>query len=110
LGWVGVIFLMIIIFYCDYPAKVRKLEKKVKKLERNEKGDLPMSKIISGLVGEKCKIQMEENFLGIGTESIVDVLDTDDEWIKISFVDKKGNTRVQILRIETIKNIELVSE
>lgn len=69
-----------------------------------------MSKIISGLVGEKCKIQMEENFLGIGTESIVDVLDTDDEWIKISFVDKKGNTRVQILRIETIKNIELVSE
>ena len=102
--------LIIILCYSSYPDKVKKLEKKVKLLERNENGDLPMSKIILGLVGKKCKIQMEEKFLGIGTESIVDVLDTDDEWIKISFVDKKGNTRVQILRIETIKNIELVSE
>ncbi|MGF0109573.1 MULTISPECIES: hypothetical protein [unclassified Clostridium] len=110
MGWVGVIFLMIIIFYCDYPAKVRKLEKKVKKLERNEKGDLPMSKIISSLVGEKCKIITQTNILGLSTEDVVDILEVDDEWVKVSFTHKKDDKKVRIISVEDINRIEVVSE
>lgn len=70
-----------------------------------------MSKIISSLLGERCKIKTSEALSFNGSIDVVaNILDVDDEWIKFSFVDKKGVTKVKILRIETIDNIELVSE
>ena len=111
LEWIGWFSLIIILCYSSYPAKVKKLEKKVKILERNNKGDFQMSKIISSLVGERCRIRTDEALSFNGSIDIVaNVLDVDDEWIKFSFVDKKGATKVKILRIEAIDNIELVSE
>lgn len=108
LGWFAFIIMM---FYSSYPGKVKKLEKKVKKLERIQKGDLQMSNIISALIGEKCKIRTEEAVIFSGNIDVVaNVLDVDDEWIKFSFVDKKGVTKIKILRIESIDNIELISE
>ena len=38
--WVGFIALMILICYSSYPDKVKRLEVKVKKLERKEKVQL----------------------------------------------------------------------
>ena len=38
------------------------------------------------------------------------VLDADDEWIKLSHKDKKGVTKIKILRIDLISNIEMISE
>ena len=109
--WIGWVCLIIILCYSSYPDKVKKLEKKVKLLERNEKGDFEMSKIISSLVGEKCRIKSNELFsFNASVDVIVNILDVDDEWVKISFIDKKGNAKVQILRIEAIDNIELISE
>ncbi|MDV4150062.1 hypothetical protein R0131_04350 [Clostridium sp. AL.422] len=109
--WIGWISLIIILCYSSYPDKVKKLEKKVKLLERNEKGDFEMSKIISSLVGEKCKIKCNETLSFNGSLDVVaNVLDVDDEWIKISYVDKKGISKVKIVRIEVIDNIELISE
>ena len=109
--WLGWVCLIIILCYSSYPDKVKKLEKKVKLLERNEKGDFEMSKIISSLVGEKCRIKSNELFsFNASVDVIVNILDVDDEWVKISFIDKKGNAKVQILRIEAIDNIELISE
>ena len=109
--WIGWVSLILIVCYSSYPDKVKKLEKKVKILERNEKEDYKMSKIISSLVGEKCRIKSNEAFSFNGSLDVVaNVLDVDDEWVKISFVDKKGNAKVQILRVESIDNIELISE
>ena len=109
--WIGWVSLILILCYSSYPDKVKKLEKKVKILERNNKGDFKMSKIISSLVGEKCKIKSNELFsFNASVDVIVNILDVDDEWVKISFIDKKGNAKVQILRIEAIDNIELISE
>ena len=96
--------------YADYPSRVKKLEKKIKKLERNEKGDLPMSKIISSLVGEKCKIITQTNILGFSPEDVVDILEVDDEWVKVSFTHKKGDKKIRIIRVEDINRIEVVSE
>ena len=109
--WIGWISLIIILCYSSYPNKVKKLEKKVKILEKNNKGDNNMSKIISSLVGEKCRIKSNEAFSFNGSLDVVaNILDVDDEWIKISFVDKKGNSKVNVLRIESVDNIELISE
>ena len=104
MGWFS---FMILLCYSSYPGKAKKLEKEVKKLKRNEKGKYNMSSIISKLVGEKCKIKAEEPlFLG-STECDCTVLEADDEWIKISYSDKKGNGKIKILRIESINDIEL---
>lgn len=38
------------------------------------------------------------------------VLDTDDEWVKIRFNDKKNNQITKLLRIENIDEIEILNE
>lgn len=70
-----------------------------------------MSKIISSLVGERCKIKIDEalHFNGI-MDVVANVLDVDDEWIKFSFIDKKGVTKIKVLRVDSIDSIEVVSE
>ena len=101
--WMGWFSFIILLCYSSYPGKVKRLEKKVKKFERNKKGEGSMSKIISSLVGQVCKIESEEDIFEDFT-----ILEVDDEWIKISNTNKKGNTKITILRVEDIKNIELV--
>lgn len=109
--WVGWISLIIILCYSAYPGKVKKLESKVKRLERSQKGDINMSKIICGLVGKSCKIRTEEALVLTGAQEIeCDVLDADDEWITIEYYDKKQNKKVKIVRIDSIENIELNAE
>lgn len=109
--WVCFIFIM---FYSSYPGKVRKLENRVKKIERNEKrnekgGDV-MSNIIKSLIGKECKIRIDEDFLvGNIIENCL-VIDADEEWIKLSYKDKKGCTKIKIIRIDLISNIEMILE
>lgn len=105
---------MFIIFYCSYPGKVRKLESKVKKIEgnekRNERGENKMSNIIKSLIGKECKIKTEEELLFGNTLENCLVLDVDDEWIKLSYKDKKGCSKTRILRIDLVSSIEIISE
>lgn len=109
--WIGWICLVIIICYSSYPSKVEKLEIKVKKLERYKDGGSQMSKLISDLVGKKCKIMTDEAELFAGSpEAQCTVIDADDEWIKFTYTDKKKNIKTKILRIDSIDNIELISE
>ncbi len=111
LEWMIWVCFICIMFYSSYPSKIRKLERKVKKLERNQKGGAVMSNIITSLIGNKCKIRTEEGLVFSGNvEFVCSVLDADDEWIKISHIDKKGVIKIRILRIDSISNVEIISE
>ena len=105
--WIGFIALVLILCYSSYPGKVKKLERKVKLLERKLRGENEMSNLIKALVNKECVIMLEEEFSQIikGT-----VLDVDDEWVKIIIKDKKGNIKTKLIRIDGIKNIEILSE
>lgn len=103
--WIGWVVFIIILFYISYPGKVRKLESKVKKLQIKQKGDKKMSKIINDLIGKQCKIETED--LIINDNFDCTVLDCDDEWIKITYTDKKNNVMTKILKIDAIDSIEL---
>ena len=35
------------------------------------------------------------------------VVDVDEEWVKLSMTDKKGQTKTKLIRIENIRSIEL---
>lgn len=106
LEYFGFLAFIFIIIYSSYPAKIKNLEAKVKKFERNIKGDKSMSKILSQLKDKKCILTSDEGLTLVSKRDIECViLDVDDEWIKFTYTDKKGNTLTQILKIESIDRV-----
>lgn len=115
--YVGWICLIILIFYSGYPDRVKTLERKLKKFEKRnrenqkeQEGDLEMSKIIAELVGKRCSIKSDEALILGNTELECNVLDVDEEWIKFTYVDKKNIEKTKILRIEAIDSVELLED
>ena len=102
--WIGWVILIIIICYWPYRGKAKKLVSELKKLIRNHKEETEISKILTELIGKDCMIE---------TDCTVDfqctVMDIDDEWIKIMYMDKDVQ-KIMVLRIESIGNIKLASE
>ena len=100
---------LLIVSYMSYPSKIKKLEKQLLAIKRSEKGGNAMSKLISELKGHRCQIKCEEGFFALTDATVeCEVIDSDDEWIKISFKDKKGIEKMKIIRIENIQEIELI--
>lgn len=105
--WAGWIALMVMFFYCTYPKRVRILEGKIKKLERKQEGNKNMSKLINDLIGQSCIIESECALSFVGNSDMkCMILDADDEWVKISYTDKKGVEKTKIIRIDSINTVE----
>ena len=96
-----------VIFFSSYPSKIKKMESKIKKLERNMRGENYMSKLISELINEKC-ILICTNLIDNKREIECTILAVDDEWIKFTFTDKKGVNRTQVTRIEAIESVQII--
>ena len=105
--WVGVIALILILCYSSYPSKVKKLERKVKLLEKKLKGENKMSDLIKSLINKECEISFEDEFTPLVRCTVLDV---DDEWVKIGVKDKKENIKTKLIRIDGIKKVEIISE
>lgn len=109
--WIGWVSLVLILCYAAYPEKVRRLESRMKKLQKTQSGGLKMSKIMSELVGERCRIKTDEAFAFVGSgELTCRVLEADDEWIKLCYTDRKNAEKIRILRIDSIQSVELIQE
>ena len=107
--FLGLLAFLMILCYSSYPGKVKRMESKIKQMERKQKGENVMSKLISELAGKECKIKCEEALSLVGSEEMVcNVLDTDDEWIKVQVINKKKNQITKLLRIENIEEIEIL--
>ncbi|MPW26920.1 hypothetical protein GC105_14130 [Alkalibaculum sp. M08DMB] len=105
--YLGVIAFIIVLGYSSLPNQIKKLDKEIKKIKNNSKGDNIMSKLISDLKGHECVIECKEGLLDGKTSIECKVLDVDDEWMKISFTTKKGQSKLKVIRIDTIENIEM---
>ena len=105
--WFGIAALLLLLCYSAYPGKVKRLEMRVKRLEKKQRGANYMSKLINSLVGKQCIIR-SDSFLGFAgkTEVSCKIVDADDEWIKICYTEKKGKKVVKLMRIENIDAIE----
>lgn len=107
--YLGVFAFIMIICHSALPGKIKHLEAAVKRLERKQKGENTMSKLINELVGKECKIKSDDALALVGSPELQClVLDTDDEWIKVQFVDKKKNQITKLLRIENVDEIEIL--
>ena len=92
---------LMIIFYLDHIQKVKKLENKIKKFERKEKGNTEMSRLLKELIG-RTPVIVGQLF---GTDNW-EVVDVDEEWVKLRRVDKKGKEKFKLQRIEDIQTIQ----
>lgn len=109
--WIGFVALALVLCYSSLPENVKRLERKIKQLERQQKGETPMSKLIMELIGHKCRLYTEpEEALSLSGKTSIEcqILDADEEWIKISHMDKKTGEKISFLRIDTLKSAELL--
>ena len=103
--WVLVFILFMIFFYSNNSKKIKKLENKIKKLERKEKGNIEMSRLLQEMIGKKPTI-IGELF---GT-NFWEVVDVDEEWVKLRYVDNTGKEKIKLQRIEDIQTVEFDGE
>ena len=96
---------LMIIFYLDHTKKVKKLENKIKKFERKEKGNTEMSRLLKEMIG-RTPVIVGQLF---GTDNW-EVVDVDEEWVKLRRVDKKGKEKFKLQRIEDIQTIQFDGE
>lgn len=90
LEYFGLLAFLLIIFNLSYPVRVRKLEKEVRRLKKSLKGENAMSKLINELKGYRCKISFNDTPSFVESDKeVYEVLDVDDEWVKLAFKDKK---------------------
>ena len=103
--WVVVFILFMIFFYSNNSEKIKRLEKRLKVIERKEKGNIDMSRLLQELIGKNPTIVGQV----FGT-SLWEVVDVDEEWIKLRSVDKKGKEKFKLQRIEDIQTVEFDGE
>lgn len=92
---------LMIIFYLDHTQKVKKLGNRIKKFERKEKGNTEMSRLLKEMIG-RTPVIVGQLF---GTDNW-EVVDVDEEWVKLRRVDKKGKEKFKLQRIEDIQTIQ----
>ena len=67
-----------------------------------------MSSMLLELKGCCCSIKNDEaEYLTDSPDIVCEVLDVDDEWIKIIYTDKMGKRVVKVERVETIMNVKI---
>ena len=96
---------LVIMYYIYHSQKVKKLENKIKRIERKEKGNIEMSRLLQELIGKNPTIVGQV----FGT-SLWEVVDVDEEWVKLRSVDKEGKEKLKLQRIEDIQAVEFDGE
>ena len=96
---------LVIMYYIYHSQKVKKLENKIKRIEQKEKGYTDMSRLLKEMIG-RTPVIVGQLF---GTDNW-EVVDVDEEWVKLRRVDKKGKEKFKLQRIEDIQTVEFDGE
>ena len=98
-------FPFLVLIYTSQSKKIKRLEKRLKVIERKEKGNTEMSRLLKELIGRTLVIVGQL----FGTDNW-EVVDVDEEWVKLRRVDKKGKEKFKLQRIEDIQTVEFDGE
>ena len=98
--WIAFVYLLF--SYLSDRKKVKQLQVRVKKLQKNTKGENQMSVLLKELVGRKAKIRFDEEFLTMYEYTILAV---DEEWVKISREFAEGKIETKLVRVDNIVDL-----
>ena len=91
----------LVIFYTSSEKKIKRLNKRIKRLEKQVKGNQDMSRLLEELKGQTATVTVD----GVGFEW--EILDIDEDWVKLTRVNHKQQRETKLVRIEDIQGIQL---
>ena len=98
--WLSFIPLLFLI-YTGSEKKIKRLNRRIRRLEKQLKGSQEMSRLLEELKGQTATVLVS----GVGFE--YEILDIDEDWVKLSRENKKKEKETQLVRIEDIQGIQL---
>ena len=98
--WIIFIPLLILI-YTGSEKKIKSLNKRIRRLEKQVKGNKEMSRLLEELKGQTVTVMVN----GFGTE--YEIMDIDEDWVKLSREINKQQRETKLVRIEDIQGIQL---
>ena len=102
MGAIWILFIpFLVIFYTSAEKKIKRLNKRIRRLEKQVKGNQDMSRILEELKGQTATVTVS----GVGFE--YEILDIDEDWVKLSRVNNKQQSETKLVRIEDIQDIQL---
>ena len=104
-----IIIFALVMLYISLSEKIEKVTKILNKRKRIDWEEKGLSKVIQGLVNSKCKIDTDEALTLVGKAEIEGmVLDSDEEWIKLEYLDKNNGKKIAVFRIDSIDTILVI--
>ena len=102
MGVIWILFIpFLVIVYASSEKKIKKLNKRIKRLEKQVKGNQEMSRLLEELKGQTVTVTVN----GFGAE--YEMLDIDEEWVKLTRVNHKQQGETKLVRIEDIQGVQL---
>ncbi|QEW10686.1 hypothetical protein LPB220_07485 [Streptococcus sp. LPB0220] len=102
MGAIWILFIpFLLIIYGSSEKKIKKLNKRIRRLEKQVKGNQEMSRLLEELKGQTVTVTVN----GFGTE--YEIIDIDEDWVKLSRETNKQQRETKLVRIEDIQDIQL---
>ena len=102
MGAVWIIFIpFLLIFYASSEKKIKRLSKRIRRLEKQVKGNQDMSRLLEELKGQTVTVTVN----GFGTK--YEIMDIDEDWVKLSCDTINQQRETKLVRIEDIQDIQL---
>ena len=102
MGAIWILFIpCLVIIYASSGKKIKRLNKRIRRLEKQVKGNQDMSRLLEELKGQTVTVLVS----GVGFE--YEILDIDEDWVKLSCENKKKEKETKLVRIEDIQGIQL---
>ena len=102
MGAIWILFIpFIVIFYASSEKKIKGLNRRIRRLEKQVKGNKEMSRLLEELKGQTVTVTVT----GFGAE--YEIMDIDEDWVKLSRDTIKQQRETKLVRIEDIQDIQL---
>ena len=102
MGTVWILFIpFLVLIYTSSEKKIKRLDKRIKRLEKQLKGNQDMSRLLEELKGQTVTVTVD----GVGFE--YEIIDIDEDWVKLSRETNKQQRETKLVRIEDIQDIQL---
>ena len=100
MGAIWILFIpFIVIFYASSEKKIKGLNRRIRRLEKQVKGNKEMSRLLEELKGQTVTVN------GFRTE--YEIMDIDEDWVKLSREINKQQRETKLVRIEDIQGVQL---
>lgn len=102
MGAIWILFIpFIVIFYASSEKKIKGLNRRIRRLEKQVKGNKEMSRLLEELKGQTVTVTVN----GFGAE--YEIMDIDEDWVKLSRDTIRQQRETKLVRIEDIQDIQL---